>query len=524
LVATIVVTWEIAFAAPTTLFPYLATSTWVHADTIGYFAALVLATAGVALLFARVVRPRRRTRVVLWAAVVIVAVGLALTVDAAGLGAPLLPTRFSSAQFPNALLVSIGLTIAFGLTGLGLFAVGRALGVSWLEREAAPDMRARLRVVAAGVIIAALLVLGNWIASSHHRWQHDRTSFLADPGLSESYWHQPLFRDLINYPLSLIATLGGFIPLIALGAVVTFVVAAALRATTIWTLDQFPASVRIFPLLFGGFVAGTGGSVRQISVGVPVAFLVSAALLSFVLRRRLALPLSSDASPPGTSQPHATDSADDGLRTFSRSLANGPGPTWRDNGLSGLRVGLAAGAVPMAFYLYVFLTHAGQTIAAGYGFGVIGAVAGLLSQAAFWLTAAGIVGCLYPYLPGASGALKGLALPAIYLLAWGTAVLVVHEQADPQWVLRAFELFLFATSLGLGMDYLTLRKEGIGWQGLFDYYRVNDMKAVAAFLSAVLIAVLGVGQQLASGNARSAIVEIVKSFPSLVPPAPGKKP
>jgi hypothetical protein len=203
-------------------------------------------------------------------------------------------------------------------------------------------------------------------------------------------------------------------------------------------------------------------------------------------------------------------------------LALGPASSPWANGLLALRIGAIASILPIGFYVYVLLTERGiRFLSPDAYFGVLSLTRGLLSEVAFWLVAAFVLGCVYPYLLGSNGFLKGTALAAVYVVAVSFDVLVnrwLGETWSSTWSTRALQLFLFLVVVGVAMDWYTLRKRRLYWRHLIDFYQLRDVKNLVAYLSPLALALFAISQQLLSGEAQQSITQILKSLPQAIPP------
>jgi hypothetical protein len=138
-------------------------------------------------------------------------------------------------------------------------------------------------------------------------------------------------------------------------------------------------------------------------------------------------------------------------------------------------------------------------------------------EALFWLVAAFVLGALFAELPGPLGALKGATLALVYGLAELIGVWVLPESLG-DWRFRLFELSLFLVVLGVLIDRRTLIEHGRKASELSDCYRLSNMKFFVGYASTAIGALVLIGQQLQSGHAQSAITQIIKNIPALLPP------
>jgi hypothetical protein len=214
------------------------------------------------------------------------------------------------------------------------------------------------------------------------------------------------------------------------------------------------------------------------------------------------------------------------LKPNDIALSAGPQQTWYENGLFTFRTGVVLALLPVGFFLYVVLTRDVKGLVAPQSyFEVLNIVGYFLDEVAFWLVAAFVFGCLYAYLPGSNGVLKGTALAVVYALSSGVAMLLntwLGADVGTTWLSRPLQLFLFLVSLGVLVDLRTLRSHGIYWRNLISLYNLGDFRIAITYLSPLLIAIFTIGQQLFSGAAQDAVVQIIKTIPSIIPSSTGR--
>jgi hypothetical protein len=199
------------------------------------------------------------------------------------------------------------------------------------------------------------------------------------------------------------------------------------------------------------------------------------------------------------------------------ALSFGPGENWWENASHALDIGWKIALFPVVFYLYVlFSKNALVWLSPQTDFGVFYLLSGLLREIVFWLAAAFVLGCLYPYLPGTNGVLKGAFLAGIWIVSVLARELIGSGE-DTGWIFRSLQLLLFLTLLGAGLDLQTLLRNGIYWRSILDYYQLRDVRTVIGYVSPLILALIAIAQQLLSGQALEAITEIIKSLPQTIP-------
>lgn len=203
----------------------------------------------------------------------------------------------------------------------------------------------------------------------------------------------------------------------------------------------------------------------------------------------------------------------DGISVRRFALAIGPGNDWWSAGELAVRTGALLALIPIAYYLYVVLTSRVEIAWTGHdAFGGFSVVAGLLHEVAFWLTAAFVLGCLFPYLPGNNGVQKGAALAGVYAAAQGLAALVFYQENDPVWLVRSFELLLYLMALGFWLDVKCLQAHDLEWRSVLKLYGVGRISTVVSYGTPVAGVVGTVIAQLSSGETRDAVIQLAKGL------------
>jgi hypothetical protein len=206
-----------------------------------------------------------------------------------------------------------------------------------------------------------------------------------------------------------------------------------------------------------------------------------------------------------------------GVHPEQVALALGPRTTPWENATAALRQGAALAVLPVTYYLYVLLTHQ-HILGFDTDFGPVRMLTAMAAEVGFWLAAAFVLGFAFPYLRGRNGVLKGLTLGAIYALA-----VAVGAAADSGYfafnvggnVFRVGELILFLALLGAGLDLETVRvgDERRTTKALFEHYRLHDVRRIVSYASPLILAAFAVAQQLLSGHAGNAVLELIKNLP-----------
>jgi hypothetical protein len=205
---------------------------------------------------------------------------------------------------------------------------------------------------------------------------------------------------------------------------------------------------------------------------------------------------------PERARPDAPSAVDlpQGLAPAEAGLVLGPAGDWWDNGMTAARCGVVLAMVPLGYFVYVVATsQIGNLLSRDNPFGMVTLVINLAYEVSFWLVAAFALGCLYPYLPGDLGAIKGATLASIFALAQGGGTAILGGDVNA-WVVRTLELALFLVLLGAWLDLRTLQANQVYWRHLFDFYQLRSVKGVVAYLSPVLLTTIAVVQQYRTGE------------------------
>jgi hypothetical protein len=204
---------------------------------------------------------------------------------------------------------------------------------------------------------------------------------------------------------------------------------------------------------------------------------------------------------------------------YTLALTTGPETTWWRNGVTATRIAFFLTLVPLVYATYSVIPHAWNDAKEGYGFWAF-LLAGIAHQFAYWLVIAFVMGSLYPYLYGHNGVWKGVALAVIYAAAVLPTNLVAirFKSQDPgRTVINIMLLVVFLITLGVALDWRTLRLQGLPPSSLIDYYQLRSLGAIVGYLSPLVIAILTIISLLHSGNIMDAITQTIKALPGALP-------
>jgi hypothetical protein len=219
--------------------------------------------------------------------------------------------------------------------------------------------------------------------------------------------------------------------------------------------------------------------------------------------------VGTGAAAPETTDKDASQSAKEVARR-REALAHGPNQGWWKNGVLAVQLGSRLALLPIAYFMYIFLGTQGD---GGWSlttpFAVTGFVSVLINEVAFWLVSAFVLGCLFPYLIGPNGLVKGATLAAVYIAAnAGAALLGIPGNA--LWQVRSFQLLLFLMLLGAWIDHKSLDEPSFDWKEFIGRYDLPNMSTtVFTQILPLLAALIGVVFQLTNNQTHEATTSLV---------------
>jgi hypothetical protein len=203
------------------------------------------------------------------------------------------------------------------------------------------------------------------------------------------------------------------------------------------------------------------------------------------------------------------------------ALASGPGQTWWDSGRIAVEKGWILALIPVAIYgIELYNRRGSPPLSWSAPFAPLSFVSSITLEFAVWITLAFVFGCLYAHLPGSNGLVKGATLAATFLVANTVGVQVAHwiGGAPASAVMfRTAQLLLFLIVLGVLLDRETIRIAGHHWRELLAHYQLRKNRGLVTYLAPLAIAIITIGQLLATGDLGKALSEIVKNVPQAIP-------
>jgi hypothetical protein len=254
--------------------------------------------------------------------------------------------------------------------------------------------------------------------------------------------------------------------------------------------------------------------------------LLDAASVDFALRSDLE---KLDATPPTTEAEAAErrskrhdvieKTRPDVARQF---LACGPRANWASNARFGAVLGLWVGALPIAFFAFTAVRTLGRPSGNYLASDLLLVVLAVLLNTVFWAVAGFAVTGLYSSLPGRTGPTKAVALWGIWLASAIAAELVAAFPWAPdptEWVYVALELLLGLVGISVAHDLASVRAVDGNWRRLLEVYNVHRLRDLSRYLIPLVLAVVGLVQQIASGSAADIVQAALDGISSALNPA-----
>lgn len=441
------------------------------------------------------------------------------------------------------LLAASGALLVFALCVLVLGASAEIVRRSW----PAGAIRARADRIPrswlwAGVLGLAAVATGQWTWAVAKRYEDAPPLEIDDQALS---WWEALAGDIGFFPLGMLGRLVQLLPLLLAIAALPLMLRYAGSGVSEASFGKRDRPIRLLILVFGGVVAGTAGALEGFRV--PIALIVSVVLLHFVLRDRddgggtgpLARPRRQDLIKKALrreeyrrDQQNLYGQLDAGEKTLNQyrvaldalprppedtdPLSRGVFDDWWQNAVAAVRIGALLSIVPVAYYVGVIVVNEiGDDLSATADWGVLDLLVGLLAEEATWIVAAFVFGGLYAHLPFQQGPAKGAVLSLVFAAGLGLSAGLLH--GDGSWLFRWLQMFLFLGVLGFLIDRRTVEEHGFYWRELFDLYRVREARFAAGYGSTLALALVGVFQQILSGDASQTITALIEAAGGAVP-------
>ncbi len=171
------------------------------------------------------------------------------------------------------------------------------------------------------------------------------------------------------------------------------------------------------------------------------------------------------------------------------------------NSILAVKIAAALGIVPVGYFLYSTIA----SLPSQAGNDMVFIAAGVVGQLVGWLLIGIVYSALSTRLPGPIGPVRALLLAG----AWFAAAVPVHlidnwiqHSASRAWLFPGLELVLFLVTFSIIWDACVLKQAT--WAetitNLRAVYRLQETRAVVLYAIPVLLALIALGEQVASGS------------------------
>jgi hypothetical protein len=408
-------------------------------------------------------------------------------------------------------------------------------------------------VSAAAITGIALATAAQWVIQSQHSPASGLHLIFDDPLGSMG---NVLMRVRGDYwlPANVLALVGAVVPLGVLGAALYEL---QQRARVGRYLQSDHGAYFLVSLMFAGFVVGAGG--ERWGLTVPLGLLLTVGVLWRLRdrvgrRRSQLLECLPDDAPPLLDRalrvervrtarrelrktwlrgkiddaPYETEDgrleqrarrlgySDRGPEIRDLALARGPAGEWRANAGAAVGAALPLAVVPVGYYISVLITRGVHVRGNGYATAA-GVATGVADEVAFWIVAAFCLGAAWSLVPTTAGVTKGVVLALAYLALAIAVSLALPSEDQVGLAFRVFELVIFLGVLGIMLDLKTVGDGGL--RDLAVLYRVQEIGPALTYVVPLVASAIVIAEQLHSGNAASAVREVIHAAPNIVPAA-----
>jgi hypothetical protein len=264
--------------------------------------------------------------------------------------------------------------------------------------------------------------------------------------------------------------------------------------------NRGPASERriVTGALLGFAAVAQLPTIQIAGISLPIAELVFMAAASRIV----------SAAPP----------APDTRSPLNRLRTCRPKESDRENIILAIKIAGVLSVVPVAYFTYTAITTLPSNLEQP-GPGMIFVFSGILVQLGGWILIGLVFACLNTRLPGMCGPVRALSVTGI----WFAVAFACHivqgwlgqASSGQSWSFFGLQLLLFLTAFSVIWDACILDTK-ISWSSperLRQAYNLQRSRAVIVYTVPVLLTVIALGQQVATGNG----VEFVKSALSIFP-------
>jgi hypothetical protein len=174
-----------------------------------------------------------------------------------------------------------------------------------------------------------------------------------------------------------------------------------------------------------------------------------------------------------------------------------------ENSILAIKIAAALALIPVAYFLYSAVVSLPSQAQAGID--VVFIVASVVGQLVGWLIIGIVYSALSTRLPGQIGPVRALLLAG----AWFFAAVPVHlidnwiqPSTSRAWLFPGLEVLLFLVAFSIVWDACVLKQDS--WAGvitnLTSAYRIQETRTVVLYAIPVLLALIALGEQVASGS------------------------
>jgi hypothetical protein len=362
-------------------------------------------------------------------------------------------------------------------------------------------------VLATIIILAA--VLAQWLATLYNRQPfRERAWVQSDPWANaRDFFANQLQVDTSNFLALFLVPALNLLPLLGLAGLIGMLSAAARsNPEELCETDDLWIE-RVLKFLFAAFVIGYGGAV--LGLRTPIAFLIGLLVLPFAWNPRADTLSDSGDHDPDDADHDGNDEATELGLPRPPALQGLATSGWWSGGALATRLGSGIAIAPVTFFVILFLVSAESAAWSSTSpFAMAAFLSAIAYELAFWLVAAFVFGCLFPYLRGENGIIKAIALAAVYIGANAAAALI-GVSGDALWRVRSFQLLLFLILLGVLLDQKRLPADQQTWQGLAAHYDLHHAAAWAKHVLPLVSALAAVAIQLLNRNSEAAITNLI---------------
>ena len=190
------------------------------------------------------------------------------------------------------------------------------------------------------------------------------------------------------------------------------------------------------------------------------------------------------------------------------------------NAILGAKIAIVLAVVPVGYFAYTVATSLPTNLQQP-GAGIIFILASLFGQVVGWALIGVFLGSLSTRLPGRVGPIRALIISAAWF-ATAFAVQLVSDwyqhTSSRSWIFSGLQLLLFMVAFSIVWDAYVLRRENLRltFESLKRGYDIQETRSIALYAIPVLVAIIALGQQVASGSAAEFIKSALSSAAAIL--------